>query len=150
MLQTFGLMGLLNIPLNPANLIALPLIVGIGVDYGVHIVHNFLEQEGRYRISPATAVAVLVDAVTTIIGFGSLMVASHQGLQSLGRVLTLGITCCTITSLVVLPAALTWLTRNRTRTAGGTGEEAAGRQVSPKLDRTKGRARDDERWSTVA
>jgi predicted RND superfamily exporter protein len=113
MVQTFGLMGLLNIPLNPANLIALPLIVGIGVDYGVHIVHNFLEQRGRYRITPATAIAVAVDAVTTIIGFGSLMIASHQGLQSLGRVLTLGITCCTVTSLVVLPAVLTWITRHR-------------------------------------
>jgi predicted RND superfamily exporter protein len=106
-------MGLLDIPLNPANLIALPLIVGIGVDYGVHIVHNFLEQRGRYRITPATAIAVAVDSITTIIGFGSLMIASHQGLQSLGRVLTLGITCCTITSLVVLPALLTWITRNR-------------------------------------
>ncbi len=113
MVQTFGLMGLLNIPLNPANLIALPLIVGLGVDYGVHIVHNFLEQPGPYRMTPATAIAVMVDAVTTIIGFGSLMIASHQGLQSLGRVLTIGITCCLITSLVLLPALLTWLTRNR-------------------------------------
>ena len=113
MVQTFGLMGLLDIPLNPANLIALPLIVGIGVDYGVHIVHNFLEQRGPYRMTPATAIAVTVDSLTTIIGFGSLMIASHQGLQSLGRVLTMGITCCTITSLVILPAALTWMTRNR-------------------------------------
>jgi hopanoid biosynthesis associated RND transporter like protein HpnN len=123
MLQTFGLMGLLDISLNPANLIALPLIVGIGVDYGVHIVHNYLEQPGRYRIAPATAVAVLVDALTTIIGFGSLMIASHQGLQSLGRVLTLGITCCMVTSLVILPAALTWITRNR---AEGSDEEQRG------------------------
>ena len=43
----FGLLGLLDIPLNPANLIALPLILGIGVDYGVHIVHEFREQTGR-------------------------------------------------------------------------------------------------------
>lgn len=119
MVQTFGLMGWLDIPLNPANLIALPLILGIGVDYGVHIVHNFLEQPGRYRISPATAVAVMVDALTTILGFGSLMIASHQGLQSLGRVLTLGIACCTATSLWVLPAMLTWLSRNR---VAGTAE----------------------------
>jgi predicted RND superfamily exporter protein len=113
LVQTFGLMGLLEIPLNPANLIALPLIVGIGVDYGVHIVHNFLEQRGPYQMSPATAIAVSVDSLTTIIGFGALMIASHQGLQSLGRVLTLGIACCTITSLVILPAALTWITKNR-------------------------------------
>ncbi len=50
---------------------------------------------------------------TTLVGFGSLMIASHQGLQSLGRVLTLGVTCCLFASLVMLPAALTWMTRNR-------------------------------------
>ena len=114
-LQMFGLLGLLNIPLNPANLIALPLILGIGVDYGVHIVHEFRESRGPYRMSPGTAVAVLVDALTTLVGFGSLMIASHQGLQSLGRVLTLGVTCCLFTSLIMLPAALTWMTRNRKR-----------------------------------
>ena len=113
MLQMFGLLGWLDIPLNPANLIALPLILGIGVDYGVHIVHEFRETRGPYRMSPGTAVAVLVDALTTLVGFGSLMIATHQGLQSLGRVLTLGVTCCLFTSLVMLPAALTWFTRNR-------------------------------------
>jgi hopanoid biosynthesis associated RND transporter like protein HpnN len=112
-LEAFGLMGWLQIPLNPANLIALPLILGIGVDYGVHIVHEFRDQHGPYRMSPGTAVAVLVDALTTIMGYGALMVASHQGLQSLGRVLTLGVTCCLFTSLVLLPALLTWTTRKR-------------------------------------
>lgn len=112
-LQMFGLLGLLDIALNPANLIALPLILGIGVDYGVHIVHEFRESKGPYKMSSATAVAVLVDALTTLVGFGSLMVATHQGLQSLGRVLTLGVTCCLFTSLVMLPALLTLATRNR-------------------------------------
>jgi hopanoid biosynthesis associated RND transporter like protein HpnN len=112
-LQMFGLLGWLNIPLNPANLIALPLIMGLGVDYGVHILHEFRETEGPYRMSPGTAVAVLVDALTTLVGYGSLMIATHQGLQSLGRVLTLGVTCCLFTSLVMLPAALAWFTRNR-------------------------------------
>jgi predicted RND superfamily exporter protein len=64
-------------------------------------------------MSPGTAVAVLVDALTTLVGFGSLMIATHQGLQSLGRVLTLGVTCCLFTSLVMLPAALSWMTRHR-------------------------------------
>ena len=101
--QTFGLLGLLGIPLNPANMIALPLLLGISVDEGVHIVHDFLDQKGKYKISQSTAVAVLVDSLTTIVGFGSLMVASHQGLQSLGRVLTIGVTCCLFTSLIMLP-----------------------------------------------
>jgi hypothetical protein len=55
----------------------------------------------------------MVDSLTTIVGYGSLMIASHQGLQSMGRVLTLGVTCCLFTSIIMLPALLTWLTRNR-------------------------------------
>jgi len=99
-------MGLVGIDLNPANLIGIPLILGIAVDYGVHIVHDSLERPGPYRISASTANSVLVDALTTILGFGALMVASHKGLESLGRVLTIGVTTCTLTSLVLLPAVL--------------------------------------------
>jgi uncharacterized protein len=115
MVQTFGLLAWINQPLNPANMIALPLLMGIGIDYGVHIVHNYLEQNRNYRMSAATALAVTVDALTTIIGFGSLLLASHCGLQSLGRVLTLGIAICTVVSLIVLPALLTILSQWRDR-----------------------------------
>ena len=109
MAQTLGLMGLVGIDLNPANLIGIPLILGIAVDYGVHIMHDALERPGPYRISASTANSVLVDALTTILGFGALMVASHRGLESLGRVLTLGVTTCTFTALVFLPAILSIL-----------------------------------------
>jgi len=114
MLQLFGVLGLLNIPLNPANMIVLPLILGIGIDDGVHVVHDFLRQRGRYRMSASTASAVLITSLTTMVGFGSLMIANHRGLQSLGRVLTIGVSCCLVTSLVMLPALLVWMTRNRT------------------------------------
>lgn len=107
MLQTFGLMGWANIQLNPANIIALPLILGIGVDYGVHLVHDYLHQPGRFRPSPSTMVAVMVDSLTTIVAFAALMLASHQGLQSLGRVLTIGVSFCLFNSVVLLPALLT-------------------------------------------
>jgi len=117
LLQTFGLMGLVGIDLNAANLIGIPLILGIAVDYGVHIVHDALERPGPYRISASTANSVLVDALTTILGFGALMVASHRGLESLGRVLTLGVTTCTLTSLVLLPALLAILHREPAATA---------------------------------
>ena len=106
MAQTLGIMGLVGIPLNPANLVGIPLILGIAVDYGVHIVHDAMERPGPYRMSASTANSVLVDAITTILGFGALMVASHKGLESLGRVLTLGVTTCTLTSLVFLPAVI--------------------------------------------
>jgi predicted RND superfamily exporter protein len=65
-------------------------------------------------MSASTASAVLITSLTTMVGFGSLMIASHRGLQSLGRVLTIGVSCCLFTSLVMLPALLAWLTQGRT------------------------------------
>lgn len=108
MLVTFGLMGYLDIPLNAANMIVLPLILGIGIDDGVHIVHDFRHQHGKdlYRISPSISMSVILTSLTTILGFGTLMIAEHRGLQSLGMVLSLGVTSCWLTSLLILPALL--------------------------------------------
>jgi hopanoid biosynthesis associated RND transporter like protein HpnN len=116
MLQMFGLMGWLGVPLNPANMIVLPLIFGIGIDEGVHIIHDYRAQRGAYRMSNSVAVSVLLSSLQEIVGFGSLMISEHQGLQSLGRVLTLGMTTSMFTSLVMLPALLAWLSRRRERT----------------------------------
>ncbi|MBI2479980.1 MAG: hypothetical protein HYV60_15520, partial [Planctomycetia bacterium] len=111
LLQMLGLLGWLDIPLNPANMIVLPLILGIGIDHGVHVVHDALrhgalDPTARYQISNATASAVVLTSVTTMIGFGSMMIASHQGLRSLGQVLTLGVFCCLVSSALVLPVLL--------------------------------------------
>ncbi len=113
MLQLFGLMGLLGIPINPANIIVLPLIMGIGVDDGVHIVHDFRRQGGRYRLSDSTANGVLLTSLTTMVGFGSLMIADHRGIESLGRVMVLGSFTCWLNSLFVLPALLGLISRVR-------------------------------------
>ncbi|MFV2069806.1 MAG: MMPL family transporter, partial [Pirellulales bacterium] len=110
-LLLFGLLGLLDIPLNPANMIVLPLILGIGIDDGVHVVHDYRSQRGAYRLTRSTSTAVLMTSLTSMVGFGSLMIASHRGLESLGRVLTIGISCCLVTSLVTLPALLAWYSR---------------------------------------
>src|SRR5690606_27913492 len=60
MLLMFGFMGLLGVDLNPANLIVLPLILGIGVDDGVHVVHDFREHRGSYRTSSSTINAIVL------------------------------------------------------------------------------------------
>jgi hypothetical protein len=104
----FGLMGWLNAPLNPANIVVLPLILGIGIDNGVHIIHDFRRQPAGYRISPSTALGVVLTSLTTMVGMGMLMFSEHRGLQSLGRALTLGVACCLAGALLVLPAALAW------------------------------------------
>ena len=104
-LQLFGLMGLLGIPLNPANMIVLPLILGIGVDTGVQVVHDYLREPHPYRMNPATSAALVINTLMNIVGFGALMIASHRGLHSLGRVLTLGMACCLL-SCMVMPSLL--------------------------------------------
>ncbi len=108
-----GLIAWLDIPLNPANMIALPLLLGIGVDDGVHVVHDYFRQGAAYRMSRSTALSVVMTSVTTIVGFGSLMIAHHEGLRSLGRIMTIGMTTCLITSLFTLPALLKWWQRRQ-------------------------------------
>lgn len=108
MAATLGIMTLLGAPLNPANMIAFPLILGVGADNGVHVLHDFRSRDRtkRYRLSHATGRGIMVAALTTILGFGTLMFAQHRGMASLGLALTLGVTCCMATALVFLPALL--------------------------------------------
>lgn len=107
-----GCLGWFNIPLNPANMIVLPLILGIGVDHGVHLVHLWRQQRGRFVLSDPTVVAVLLTANTTTASFGALILARHQGLQSLGQTITFGVATCLAASIVFLPALLAWLRRH--------------------------------------
>ena len=132
MLQLFGILGILEIAVNPANMIVLPLILGIGIDDGVHVVHDFRRRSGAYRMSPSTASAVLITSLTTMVGFGSLMIASHRGLQSLGRVLTIGVSCCLFTSLVMLPALLAWASRMRPAREAPEQEPGASEEEPPR------------------
>jgi hopanoid biosynthesis associated RND transporter like protein HpnN len=105
---SLGIMGLFGLPLNPANMIAFPLILGVGVDNGVHVLHDYLlrRANGTCTISRAIGRGVLVKALTTMIGFGTLMISSERGLASLGFILTLGVCCCMVTALIFLPAVL--------------------------------------------
>lgn len=124
-LMTFGILALLKTNLNPANMIVLPLLLGIGVDSGVYVVHDYRSQAvGGYKISSSIINAILLTSTTTMVGFGSMIVSSHQGLASLGLVLTVGVGSCLFISLVPLPAFLTLLDRARARAAGLTEAES--------------------------
>ena len=115
--SALALLKLFGVSLNPANLVALPLIVGVGVDNGVHVLHDYRSRRPgeKYRMSNATGRGILVAALTTILGFAALMASHHKGMFGLGLTLTLGVTCCMIAALVVLPATLRLLDGRATR-----------------------------------
>jgi hopanoid biosynthesis associated RND transporter like protein HpnN len=124
MLLTFGLLAVLGIPLNPANLIILPLIIGIGVDNGVHVLHDFhRSRDPVYSPSASLVNAITMTASTSIVGFGSMMIATHRGLYSLGAVLSIGVVSCVALALVTLPAILALYRRYHPPRIDGEGQQ---------------------------
>ena len=104
---TLGIMELFRVNFNLANLIILPLIAGYGIMNGLHIVKRYQQQGGKGPIvANSTGRAVFLSATTTMVGFGSLMVASHRGIFSLGFLLSVGVGSILLASLTVLPALL--------------------------------------------
>jgi len=98
---------LLEIPFNFADVIVLPLLLGIGVDSGIHLVHRARASGGVANLlGTSTARAVGYSALTTIASFGTMGFASHLGLATLGQLLTLGVGFTLLCNLVVLPALI--------------------------------------------
>jgi hopanoid biosynthesis associated RND transporter like protein HpnN len=110
-----GLMGFFHIELNPANIMTLPLVIGIGVTNGIHILNRFAEEQHPSILARSTGKAVFVSGLTAIAGFGSLMLAKHQGIRSLGYVMSIGMTTCMIAALTFLPAVLSIILRHGQR-----------------------------------
>jgi len=106
-----GIMGYFNIPLNPANIMTLPLVIGIGVTNGIHILNRFAEEQTPNILARSTGKAVLVSGLTAIAGFGSLILAQHRGIRSLGYIMSAGLATCMIAGLTFLPALLTVIVR---------------------------------------
>ena len=110
----FGLLGWMNVDLNPANMIALPLILGIGVDYGVHVIHDYQSSEGRYVLRWRLGKGLLLNAMTTMLSFASLALAPHWGMVSMGIALATGVMTSTLAAMVLLPSLLAIISKNRT------------------------------------
>jgi hypothetical protein len=108
---TLGLMGIIGIPFNPANIMTLPLVIGIGVTNGIQILNRVAEEHNASILSKSTGKAVLVSGLTALAGFGSLTLGKHKGIQSLGLVMAMGIATCMIAGLTFLPALLNVLGR---------------------------------------
>ncbi|HEV3260095.1 MAG TPA: MMPL family transporter [Gemmataceae bacterium] len=122
---SLGIMGLSGLTLNPATMIAFPLILGVGAVYGVHVVHDYLAQRAvrHYTLSYLIGRAILVMALANIISFGTLAISRHRGLSGLGLIIALGISCCMLTALVFLPALLRLLSSRTAAAPAETQEE---------------------------
>ena len=114
-LLTVATAVLLDMPFNFANVVVLPLLLGIGVDSGIHLVHRHrvtIEAGGAARpperelLETSTAQAVFFSALTTMASFGSLALSDHPGFASLGKLLLIGVTYTLLANLLLLPALL--------------------------------------------
>jgi hopanoid biosynthesis associated RND transporter like protein HpnN len=106
--MTLFLMWLTDLPFNQANVLFLPLILGEGIEFGIIILTRWqLEKAARDINLPAsTAKGVALAALTTTVGFGSLMVSRDRGTFSLGLLATIGSLSVLLASLTILPAFL--------------------------------------------
>ena len=109
-LWTLGFMAVSQVKFNLANLIILPLIGAPGVEGGVLIMYRYLEERRGSRapdpLPKSTGKAVALSALTTMVGFGSLMISRHRGIYSIGLLLLFGVGFVLLASLTVLPALL--------------------------------------------
>ncbi|MEZ5918215.1 MAG: MMPL family transporter, partial [Parvularculaceae bacterium] len=95
-----------DIPFNYANVIVLPLLLGIGVDSAIHLVMRQRQVDaGDSVYGTSTPRAVLFSALTTVASFGSLMLSPHRGTASMGELLSLAIGFTLVCTLIVLPFA---------------------------------------------
>ena len=93
------------LPLNFANIIALPLLLGVGVSFNIYFVMNWRRGVAGHLASP-TARAVVFSALTTGTAFGSLALSRHPGTASMGTLLLISLGCTLVASLVFVPALL--------------------------------------------
>ncbi len=108
-----GAMVVLDLHMNFMNIFVITMIIGIGVDYGIHVIHRYQEEKAEPGGDPVLAVeetarGVFLAALTTIVGFGSLATSHYPGLISMGMVSILGTLATCLVAIVVIPAWLGW------------------------------------------
>jgi predicted RND superfamily exporter protein len=110
-----GTMRLLGMQLTVMNVLGLPMIVGIGIDDGVHIMHRYRhEGPGKVRaVFSSTGKAILLTSLTTMIAFGSLIFAIWRGFGHLGGALFVGVGACFLATVVVLPGLIGLMEKRR-------------------------------------
>lgn len=102
---------LAGLKVNYVNIVVLPAIIGIGIDNGIHILHRYIDERDISLVVGRTGRALMMSSLTTMLGFGSLLISRFPGMRSLGELAVTGVFTCLVCSLVGLPALLHWLGR---------------------------------------
>ena len=106
-LFTFAIIELTGLTLNMANILVIPLVFGLGVDTGIHVVHRYHSAQSVTDVlQSSTPRAVTLSALTTIGTFFSLSFSPHKGAASIGLILSIAISLLMVVTFVVLPALL--------------------------------------------
>lgn len=95
-----------DIPLSLANFFALPILIGLGIDNGVHLLHHYRDKGDVREMLHTVAPAIILSTLTTLIGFGALSFVRHRGLASFGQIMSLGSLTCLVAALFVVPVVL--------------------------------------------
>jgi predicted RND superfamily exporter protein len=101
-----GIMEISGLKFTMMNILAVPLIIGIGIDDGVHILHRWKIEKNLDIVYRSTGKAILLTSLTTMLGFGSLWFATYRGLGSMGIALFIGVGTCFLATLFIIPAIL--------------------------------------------
>jgi predicted RND superfamily exporter protein len=115
---TLGLMGWFNMTFNFVNILALPMIIGIGVDDGVHLIHRYLIENKLGPTIKSTGRAITLTTLTTIAAFGSMMLAAYRGFASFAFLLSIGIGLAYLTTMALLPALIVLFDKNPSTALG--------------------------------
>lgn len=125
LLATLGIARLMGLHLNYLNIIALPVIVGLGIDAGIHLLQRYYESEdGDLRVPiERTGRAIVLSSLSTAFGFASLITAGFVGIRELGVLILVGVLSTMLATVLMLPAMLRVMREHRMLFVGGPGDD---------------------------
>lgn len=119
-----GIMGALEMNFSYANMVGIPMVMALAVDYGVWFAHRFGEKKGLspWEAASVASNAIVLAAATTLAGLGAIMLGQYQGVSTMGRIVTIGLVCCMVAARLVSPAIADVVTFRRRSSGANTNE----------------------------
>jgi uncharacterized protein len=106
LLVMVGIMGIFGAKINFFNVLVFPIVIGYGIQNGIYIYYRFMEEKNVGRTLSRVGPAIIASTLTTLVGWGVLLIAQHRGLHSVGVVASIGIGSSLLVALTLLPSLL--------------------------------------------